>query len=354
LNVNLGLGARLIFDFEDCMGESNTEEGTKLQREAIIEVKSRKNGFHSVAEEKDNPSKQQHNNQDPARDQRRKGGGPRTAQGKKASSRNSRTHGIFATLLLREESAAEFNGLLQGFRDYFRPEGTPEDVLVEELATLKWRQRRLLNAEKAEIQFARTFNPRTAERKREDRTELVMSELSATTESFGMLEKARNPEILARVIELLEALEFSIGMRKAFDPEEDRPIIAKLYGKDCWCELRLEYEVCSDPTPWSGTPLFKEYDLPIEKRIVKFVQCLRAERSRLTREIDRLTKLSDQKDKMEIESSWVPEAPRLERLLRYAASIERSFERGLNQLERLQRYRLGQPVFPPINVQLST
>jgi hypothetical protein len=341
------------------MGESIAKERTNLQREATIEIESRTNGSHSLAPEKNAAPKPRSQGPTPiagnaAGTQKRRGGGPRTARGKKASSANSRTHGIFATLLLREESAAEFNGLLQGFRDYFRPEGTPEDVLVEELATLKWRYRRLLNAEKAEIQSGRTFNPRTAEREREDRVELAMTELSATAERFGMLERASNPQVLARVIELLESFEFSIGKRKGFDPEEDRSVITKLFGEDCLCDLRLEYEPCYDPTPWSGTPLFKEYDLPIEQRIAKFVRCLRAERVRLIGVKNSLTKLSDQKEKMEIESSWVPEAPRLERLLRYAASIERSFERALNQLERLQRYRLGQPVFPPINVQLST
>jgi hypothetical protein len=335
------------------MSGSNSEEGTNLQREAIIHI-SRTNGPHSVAPEENAASTPPIAGNAPGT-QKRRGGGPRTARGKKASSRNSSTHGILAkAMLLADESADQFNRLLQGYRDYFRPDGTPEDILVEELATLKWRYRRLLNAEKAEIQSGRTFNPRTTEREREDRVELAMTELSATAERFGMLERASNPQVLARVIELLESFEFSIGKRKGFDPEEDRSVITKLFGEDCLCDLRLEYEPCYDPTPWSGTPLFKEYDLPIEQRIAKFVRCLRAERVRLIGVKNRLTKLSDQKEKMEIESSWVPEAPRLERLLRYAASIERSFERALNQLERLQRYRLGQPVFPPINVQLST
>jgi hypothetical protein len=40
----------------------------------------------------------------------------------------------------------------------------------------------------------------------------------------------------------------------------------------------------------------------------------------------------------------VPEAPQLDRLLRYEASLERAIDRTLTQLERLQRMRLGQPV----------
>jgi hypothetical protein len=46
----------------------------------------------------------------------------------------------------------------------------------------------------------------------------------------------------------------------------------------------------------------------------------------------------------------IPEGPGLDRLLRYEASLERTFDRTLNQLERLQRMRLGQPVVPPVNL----
>jgi hypothetical protein len=39
---------------------------------------------------------------------------------------------------------------------------------------------------------------------------------------------------------------------------------------------------------------------------------------------------------------------------RYEASIERSFDRTLTQLERIQRMRQGQPVAPPIKVDISS
>jgi len=49
----------------------------------------------------------------------------------------------------------------------------------------------------------------------------------------------------------------------------------------------------------------------------------------------------------------VPDGPGLDRLLRYEASLERSFDRTLSQLERLQRMRLGQPVLPKLEVSHS-
>ena len=41
-------------------------------------------------------------------------------------------------------------------------------------------------------------------------------------------------------------------------------------------------------------------------------------------------------------------------LLRYESFLQRDFERTLNQLERAQRLRRGQPVLPPINLNVST
>ncbi len=43
----------------------------------------------------------------------------------------------------------------------------------------------------------------------------------------------------------------------------------------------------------------------------------------------------------------------LDRLLRYEASLDRAFDRTLNQLERLQRMRRGQAVPPLVRVELS-
>src|SRR6266849_6201956 len=83
----------------------------------------------------------------------RRATGPRTGQGKARSRRNALKHGVFAKqVVLPDESDAEFHALLDGLRNDFQPEGTVEDVLVEKLAALFWRNRRLVIAESAEIQ----------------------------------------------------------------------------------------------------------------------------------------------------------------------------------------------------------
>jgi hypothetical protein len=57
---------------------------------------------------------------------------------------------------------------------------------------------------------------------------------------------------------------------------------------------------------------------------------------------------------LESESGGVPEAHRLDRILKYSTGIDREFDRTLSQLLRLQQIRKGQPVPPTLHVNVST
>jgi len=62
---------------------------------------------------------------------RREATGPRTAIGKKRSSRNALKYGIFSKgLLVGDESSDEFALSVQGLHNDWQPEGTLETVLV--------------------------------------------------------------------------------------------------------------------------------------------------------------------------------------------------------------------------------
>ncbi len=85
--------------------------------------------------------------------------GPRTLRGKSKVRRNATKHGIFSeTILKGRESRSEYQALLAGLTENFQAEGTMEELLVQKLCTLLWRQRRLLRAECAEIERAKTLS----------------------------------------------------------------------------------------------------------------------------------------------------------------------------------------------------
>ncbi len=74
--------------------------------------------------------------------------GPRTAQGKAASSGNSFKHGIYSRhLVIRNEDPAELDALKADLRAEHQPANTTEEILVNEMAEQFWRIRRFRNRE---------------------------------------------------------------------------------------------------------------------------------------------------------------------------------------------------------------
>jgi hypothetical protein len=70
--------------------------------------------------------------------------GPRTAEGKSASSGNGFKSGIYATsLIVRGEDPAELDALRDGFYDIYAPEAADERGLVDTLIASEWTLRRL-------------------------------------------------------------------------------------------------------------------------------------------------------------------------------------------------------------------
>jgi len=277
----------------------------------------------------------------------RRATGPRTKLGKKRSSQNSLKHRIFSrAAILEDERWEQLDSLLQGLRQDLQPVGMLENMLVDKLASITWRHRRMLLAEKAEIRLGKWHNLLTEERKKQQREEAVILFGSLERPGPGLISREENPLIRQRIVQFLESL-ISLIKYRGFDPNYDMWILKVVFGESTQSEVLVTYSALSDPNIAKRTALspdglkaefieFLEKYIAIEKNQPDFDEWKDAQRSRL-----------------EILCSQVPEAPRLERLLRYEASLDRAFDRTLNQLERLQRMRKGQPVPPPINVNVA-
>ena len=80
--------------------------------------------------------------------------GPRSLEGKQKVSANRITHGILSTkLLLAGEDPQDYQSLLDDLQAQLRPVGALEFSLVEKIAVILWRQRRLVSAETATIEL---------------------------------------------------------------------------------------------------------------------------------------------------------------------------------------------------------
>lgn len=283
----------------------------------------------------------------------RRSTGPGTAAGKNRSKYNALKTGLFSkALLLPGESPAEFKVLLNGLREEWQPQGTSEEVLVEYLATLFLRKRRVMQAERAEISKVTALGARDffLARAREDWDRSREGESSG-----GMLRHISNPLVVRRAIEMLEVQRNGLekfGFRK---------------GEDCWL-LRKLYGLDHDKAvPWGMFSAY-QHNLRLATATTKGYENryspdeMKAETlGALDQEIKRLEMVElsalaadEQRAQYETTAALVPSPGVLERLIRADAHLSREIDRTFTQLDNLQRRRSGQPRLPAIKVDVTS
>jgi hypothetical protein len=219
---------------------------------------------------------------------------------------------------------------------------------VDKLATHAWRLRRLLLAEGAEIQKNKEFvesDQRNREREEAER----ITRLSDPLNNHGLIGEIHNPHVLEFCQDLLFQLRRHIN-EHGFKWEFDERILKKIYGDRG--ENRLRKDLYDSYESWLATSV-----VPEEERVregypsrghcqMNILRLIDEEITRLRRDHEARAAVETARTKLEIVCRNVPDGPGLDRLLRYEASLERSFERTLSQLVGLQRMRLGQPALP--------
>jgi len=277
-------------------------------------------------------------------------------QGKTRSKYNASKHGIFSkVVLLPGESREEFRSFRNGIRGDLQPVGTLEINIVDEIAVVQWRKRRMLIAEGAEIQKGRVFLESDQHRAHEAAGAEIID--SVVGRYKGLIKKIENPFILKTCLDLLKHLKSQIKDH-GFAFEDGERILTFLYGefrdnpllmnlRDVYLYL-LAIGRCADQ---SVQPQKKASE---EKKVNLFLQDL-------SREIKRLNhykkyRESTESARMELVSlsRSIPDEMQMDRFLRYGASLGRENDRLLKQLERRQQMRLGQPLPPQINVNVSS
>ena len=261
-----------------------------------------------------------------------KSGGPRTQQGKERSKHNALKHGIFSkVVLLGWEPRAEIDSLRNGLRDDLKPEGTLEGLLVDKLVALVWRHRRLIVTEGAVIQQG--------------------TESLDAKQGVPVQEKV-GPTVLEMRLAHFEALKNQIE-RDGFQERDNKNMLLRcqgICGADTAVERRLLdlYSICLNSSR-SNASVGASSGLSSPK------ECTDTFLDALNQEIEYLKFSKNERARMNVEllRGNIMYA-QLDRLLRYESNFERAFDRILNQLERLQRIRRGQPVPPTVNVNVST
>ena len=117
--------------------------------------------------------------------------GPRTDAGKSNAARSRYTHGMLSkTIVIEGENASRFTALLNALRDELQPQSGIEDGLVEDLATCRWRQRRLLSMETACLTGEiRRQDPEAAAHSNAGRAVIALSSLSSGTRALDLINR---------------------------------------------------------------------------------------------------------------------------------------------------------------------
>jgi hypothetical protein len=293
---------------------------------------------------------------DPSSSIVRRATGPRTLAGKEQSKHNALKHGILSkVLLLKSESRREFDCLWNGLRADRRPVGTLEEILVEKLAVLTWRYRRLIAAETGEIRKNTEFPQSDGNNAGPEKITLTVSYIGQPSgwNTQGLIRDITDPAIRKQCLELLSELHENLKTN-GFRSDEDQTILHSIYGTGSPSGEAFPnaYAIWSRSANCSEEERQKNGYPSTDQCVAKVLDAIANETRRLRKQEQSESKKAGI-DKLR---SSIPRDPSMDsdRLLRYEATINREFDRTLNQLERAQRMRLGQPVLPTIKVDLSS
>jgi hypothetical protein len=266
-------------------------------------------------------------------------------------------------MLIGYESKEQFESLLSGLRNSWKPVGEMEEILVDLLASSFWRYRRLLKAESAEIEKAQPSNDISDDRMLTRalwKNVLIPNQGSFETAflNHSSIDLMSTQGALRRLCDKIR--------EEGLSWERDRDTLEATFGR------------YKEPAVEQTNDCEEEMEVSTERNRSSFMQKYReaAERSREdARSADQSAKaiLEQIEDLLEylepIGRRWfeeeevgrcqsraaalIPKPEITEKLLRYQITLERSIDRTITQLERLQRMRLGQPIAPPIKVQIA-
>ncbi len=279
--------------------------------------------------------------------------GPVTDAGKQIASRNALKHGLLAREVIitdgeGAEDTAEFEALLADFQAHYDPQGPMEAILVEKIAVAHWRLRRAHRHE----------------------TGLIRSNLDELTRNYYQ-KKNIIGESLHKTDEQVDAeIDQAREMLTAWQQTKKQITNLTKTGKDlsdsydddvwdCLADKLDEIESAPEVDTESHDTLRKSLNAAgwPDRRIADWLLEICDENIKYQQ--DNIDKLQAEKQtnrltlQVKKKRASIPDAGKVNLLLRYETAIEKQFYKAVDQLERLQRRRAGEAVPPPVNVDVN-
>ncbi len=265
--------------------------------------------------------------------------GPKTEEGKAIAKFNAIKHGILSEAVLITKGGGQerkeiYLAFHNGLRDYFKPDGVMEEVLVEQIVVTLWRKRRVLRFELGCLRKQLDDCRKTTEESDEDEAEYashipktVCQQLAAAKKRLAHHQQEK--QYLQEGYDILSEEEvgnwadtyFKVAERKNFEAEEPKQVRDWLKGQGL-TEDQIRQE------------LSQAEEAAIEEAQTE----IRALEPQAALELERAALLASLP-----EHGW-----QLDKIIRYEASLDRQLYKAINQLERLQRRRKGEDLPAPV------
>jgi len=218
-----------------------------------------------------------------------------------------------------------------------------EEALVDRIIMVLWRQRRLHTAECGEI--AKAINDAQSP-EGPDHTEMLFK-LSQNDPGMPAL-----PESLLgwkTACQALKVVRDAIERDSALSGEELKKYyetVGRTYAYLIDAVMKAQSKIAEDPesSKLVGTGTLREHIM--QKLLPPLEVSIKEAESRLKEHLARQS-ATERADKS---AAMLPSSEALDKILRYETTLERQLYRALNQLERLQRTRLGEVIPPPISI----
>lgn len=264
--------------------------------------------------------------------------GPRTPEGRAVSRMNALKHGLASKeVLVRgsvgRESGRELAAWHERFHSQLQPVGPIEELLVDQIVTLRWRLRRVLTAEAGEIALGTD----------QGQWNRKNNGLRATMDSWSV---ARNPmaemrqsswgnEILQEHCELVQEVVEATG-------EITEAVLSEVVVRGKPYGLTRELTALRAGCPPAGATA--------EARATyktKVLEHLRRTAGMARRKGEECAKREKREEESRQAVASLPGEAAVDKIVRYESALERQLGKALDRLERLQSARKSTCVGPP-------
>jgi hypothetical protein len=280
--------------------------------------------------------------------------GPKTPRGKAITRQNAAKHGALAEIVVVsgdqiKESLPDFKKLCLDFHQSLKPVGPLEEMLVDQIVTTTWRLRRANRAETGEI--ALSVDTGAWERKNDDSLRLTLIQP----------ENPYAPGLVCRLEKTSAGCRFLIHClyEVRYAVEEDGELTATTLAtfqqslmhqaQDLGAQLEQYHQfLTANPQKLEPAALKKLH----RDVVLEYLDLQIAYYRGLLDEVHQPREVAGECARQN--AAVLPDTKALNKILHYEAILTRQLYRAMNQLERIQRRRLGENIPAPLEMEIAS